>query len=360
MDPITALSCGAGAAFLLLGERGTFLHTLALCVAFYGVYRATRARAALGLMAPLFMSFALQSFWRLTGGDVHEGVVHDAPNFLGGLVFAGTLIGLAIVMRAGIGKGLVGLVAATLVVAILARLLSALLSFGTAEVRLLSLVFSSGFDQLMLESRVFVAAALLVLGAKLRGAPAQRPVGLMLGAAGMTILVATLGTHAGTKTFAAVLPWLGWLVGWGLTAVGVASLARNGAGAAGWLGLGLVVLQIPVGGILAFAITEGTRYPNPDIHPMAVSAFLGFGGVAIATFAGKGSPLPRARFTAACLMLASAHGVLVELAIMGLRVRYAPGWGAIMGSLYDLGLPLLATYLVFFAAPPKDQEAAAS
>lgn len=360
MDPITALLCGAGSAFLLLGGRGAIVSALVLCAAFYGVYRATRSRAALGLMAPLTLAFVLQAFWRLAGGDVHEGFVHDAPEFLGDLVFAGTLIGLAVVMRAGIGKGLVGLVAATLGAAMLARVFAAALSLGSVDVRSLVPFFSSGFHALMLESRVFVAAALLVLGAKLGGAPARRPLGLVLGAAGMTILVASLGTQVGTKTFADALPWLGWLVGWVLTAVGVASLARNGAGAAGWVGLGLVVLQIPVGGALTVAMTDQMHYARPDMHPMMVSAFLGFGGVAIAAFAGKGSPLPRARFTAACLMLASAHGALVQLATMGLRVRHAPGWGAMMGSLFDFGLPLLAAYLVFFAAPPKTEETAAS
>ncbi len=358
MDPITALLCGAGSASLLLGERGATVSALVFCAALYGVYRATRARAALALMAPLILAFVLQSFWRLVGGDVGEGFVHDAPAFLGDLVFAGTWLGLAVVVRGSIGKGLMGLVVATLVAAVLARLLGALLSLGSVDARAMATLFSSAFHVLLGESRVFVAALLLVVGAKLGAAPAERPVGLVLGAAGMTILVAALGANVAPHTIAEALPWLGWFVGWVLTAVGVASLARNGAGAAGWVGFALVIVQIPFGGGLALAMSEKMRYGPHDLHPLTESAFLGFGGLAVAAFAGKGSPLPRVRLTAACLILAGAHGTIVRLAAAGMQVRHAPGWPAMMGTLYTLGLPLLAAYMVFFAAPPKANEAA--
>ena len=75
MDPITALLCGAGSAFLLLGGRGAIVSALVLCAAFYGVYRATRSRAALGLMAPLTLAD-----WRWRDDADNDGHPDDNGN----------------------------------------------------------------------------------------------------------------------------------------------------------------------------------------------------------------------------------------------------------------------------------------
>jgi hypothetical protein len=339
---------------LLEGTRASLLTGLTLSLALYGVSRAARARTALGLVVPLAFAYLFSSFWRLTSGDIREGLVHDAPLFLGDLVFAGTLMGLALVVRRQVGNGLAGLALGAFGYAVVARLLAAILSVCPADLRALGPVFEMAFRGASGMGRFALAAALVVVGGGLR--PATRlpkPTGVLLGAAGLALVAVSsdLGRQPFPTTGAA--PWLLLLplvIGWSLSGVGLASWSRNGAGPAGWVGLGFLALQIPV--ILLALVVRADRHDLP-YGLLVAPTFAGFGGIAITAFSGSALPLPRVRTAAACLILAGAYGGFLQFLTHDLLKARAPlGFAAEIGHLGALGLPLLAAYFAFVAAPP--------
>jgi len=174
----------------------------------------------------------------------------------------------------------------------------------------------------------------------------------MLGAVGAVLVAATLRAQVRDAAVLAVLATL--LVAWVLSAVGLGSLAREGAGAPAWAGMGLVIAQLVVGFPVGFAVFSRMLDKNfADVVAMTMP--LGLVGFGIAALSARVLPLGAARGLVGVLFFVAAFGALLTLLtfFVGSRLR-DPVWPleAFMRPATVLGMSLWASYLAFVALPP--------
>ena len=359
MDPIAAVLCGAGAAVVLGGvwEHASLMGLFVLGAAFYGISRATRSRATLGLVGVLLAVWFLSHFWtfvpeKLLGTGYGEpNAVHlDAPAWWADLLEYVAVLVSVVLARSKIGWGLTAVTAGAMGIAILAHVASTLLHKPSDTEGDLFGAMASGW---FASSAGLVAAAWLIVGI---GAPPpaaiSRRVAPMLGAVGALLIAATLGAHvrdAGVPVLLATM-----LVAWVLSAVGLGSLARAGGGAAAWAGMALVIAQLVIGFPVGFVVfSKMLDNDFPDVVGMTMP--LGLVGFGIAALSARALPLGPVRGLVGVLFLVAAFGALLTVFtfFVGSRLR-DPVWPleSFMRPATVLGMSLWASYLAFVALPP--------
>lgn len=358
MDPIAAVLCGAGAAVVLGGwGHESLMELCVLGATFYGISRATRSRAALGLVGALLVVWFLSHFWTFvpekllgTGFGEPNAAHHDAPTWWAEVLMKLTLLGSIVVARSKIGWGLTVLTGAAMVIALLAHLGSTLLHKPSDTDGDLLGAIASGWLSVI---PGLVAAAWLIVGLGFPPPTAiSRRVAPMLGAVGAVLIAATLQAQVRDAAVAAVLGTM--LVAWVLSAVGLGSLAREGGAGPAWAGMALVIAQLVIGFPVGFVVFSKMLDRNfPDVVAMTMP--LGLVGFGIAALSAKALPLGAARGLVGVLFLVGAFGALLTLLtfFVGSHVR-DPVWPleSFMRSATVLGLSLWASYLAYVALPP--------
>lgn len=359
MDPVSAALCGAGAAVVLMGGigDGSPMGLLVLGGAFYGMSRATRSRAVLGLMGALLVVWFLNHFWTFvpekllgTGFGQPNEKHHDAPAWWAEALMHVTLLASVFLVRSKIGWGLTSLTTAAMAIAGLARVGSAVDNGSVAG--FFDPIASGWFSVI----RGLVAAAWIIVGI---GAPPpaaiSRRVAPMLGAAGALLITATLAPAARGSDAAELAQMATMVVAWVLSAIGLGSLARAGAGTPAWVGMALVIAQLVLGfpvGLVVFDKMANEQF----INVVAMSMPLGLAGFGIAALAGKALPLGAARAMIGVLFLVAAFGALLTVFTVLVHSRlHDPFWplSSLMRPATVLGMSLWAAYLGFVALPPK-------
>ena len=365
MDPIAAVLCGVGAAFLLFGAHGTSLiDALVLSGALYGISRVTRSRAVLGLLAVLVVVWFLDHFWTFIPTkllDVGFGGAHaerhDAPAWWANVLLNVTLLVSVIFARGKLGRGLTFLTASAFAIAIASNFASTLWEMGRAthEENLLGAI-ASGWRGVSVR---LAAVAWVVVGLGAPPGPAiSRRVMPILGAVGALLIGTTLGVQFQEASLFVLLATM--FVAWVLSAIGLGGVARAGGGGPAWAGMALVIAQLVLAFPIGFVVFNRRMDSSfPDVVAMTMP--LGLTGFGIAAVAGKALPHGAIRGLIGILFLIGASGAVLALFTVSLGSRDAE---TSFWALRDLLIPatslattLWASYLVYVALPPETSTA---
>ena len=157
---------------------------------------------------------------------------------------------------------------------------------------------------------------------------------------------------AGTVVTNLVL--LTFVVAWSLCAVGLGAIGRTGV-AAGWVGVGLVVVQI-LALVLALSIFERERLG----YVVQLSTVFGLSGLGVTLLAAKTFPFREVRVLSATLLAVGAVGAFVAWGLLWIGLKRIvrvdePGWllDRLVQPTAVVGLIILAAYAAFVTVPPE-------
>jgi len=370
MDPITAALCGLGAVAIATGGADA-TSCLLLFLGLWGVRRATRSpvtTALLGVPAAMWLVGHLFTFtparvdsWVREGGRLSGGFLEHAPDNAAAMLYLAALLVLVVTARARIGAVLAITTCAVLGFDLLCRFLpSEEIRSSPGDFGSILLATERGWSGTGVK---LAAICVFVIGVgPLAVQPLPRRGGAIAGAIGAMLLVASTtgatasGYHA--ETLAAVTGFF-FLVASILLACGAGAIARAGGGAAGWIGVGLVVLGL-LSVVPSLAIlSRGTDTAQVMFGMATPFALL---GLAIALFGWKGAPLEAARkLLAAAFAIAFVAGTLAWFALFLSLLRVTDSrapWRIFELVTRPTGAYALVSFaalLLYLAAPPQPQ-----
>jgi len=365
MDATAAVLCGVGAALVALSgaSPSSMLEALLMAGAFYGVYRATRAPLALALAAAPALSWSEGAAWRAAPRAFLEfarehSSLRATSSWVVAAAMAGALATSVALARRRIGWGLASLTVGALAFAFLARS-SALLSPADSTPGAILAWTASGWESV---AHRLTAVCWLVLGLSAQPVPPlPRRAGAVLGGVGAALLAALIAStpRSALVGFGPILLVVAvFAVAWILSSVGLGALARVGV-SAGWIGVGLAILQIPLTGV-AIAV-----FPAESVGDIVrMSTLFGFFGIGMTLLWAKALPLREVRALAASLFGVAFLGGLFAWVLLWVGAKHLlrvedPAWvvEVLVQPAASVALVVFGSYLVFLAGPPEPLEA---
>lgn len=355
MDPITLVLVAAGAALLTGGVGGsTTWSMVVLSAGFYGVHRIVKSRATAAAMFAPLAKWSLGRFFLPLPSAIASHLERSSPALskmpaaLGNLALYAGLAVTIVVARGRVGRLLSGLTVASLAFGFLTGCIAHLPDDKSPPAMILE-AMEQGYEGV----GIFLAAACwvsLLLAPKIE---ARSGFGHVVGALGALVLSALLRAlgNASTSDATTVVFVLTAVIGWIMCAVGVGAVARAGGSWAGWLGLGLVVLQI-LSLPLAFAL-----YERQAGSALAMATGFGALGIGAAALGVREYPLREVRYLAGGLFLVAFAGAMMAwsktLVAAGrfVRVNDSPTL-ALQTSTLTIALAVWVAVLALKASPP--------
>lgn len=359
MDLLTAVLLATGAALLTTNTFGGAWSILLVTGGFYGVHRVVRSKVSAALLFAPMIVWAFERFWLVLPSGIWSRWQHDSPLLyevpagIGVLVFSSALATSVLLLRARAGRLLAGLTTAALAIGFVAGCLAHLFDENTTPARALDAI-ERGWEP----AGVFTAGLCwlsVVLAPKLDGA--RVGFGAWIGAIGAMLLCAVqkgVSPTVETNDALAILLLATSALAWICCAIGLGSAALAGARWAGWVGVGLVVLQVlSIPAAIAFFSSRQTA--------LALSMSTGFGalGFAVAVLFGRALPFREPRLVTGGLFLFASSGSLtawaraIAASARVARFEDSPST-ALQGGAFTAALLLWAALLALHASPPDE------